>query len=403
MDLMFLDGRHTLILAILVLFLGKWLTARFALLRDYNIPEPVAGGLIASLGFGLLYLFFGLRFEFDLDLRDEMLIAFFTTIGLSSRFETLRKGGAQLAVLLLVAIVYLGIQNGTGVLVTTLAGVDALVGIIGGSISLFGGHGTAIAWAPVFMDNHGVALANEIGIACATFGLVLGGILGGPLARFLIKRHALSSDSNAMQTVGIEYESSVVPVNYQAMLRAILVLSVAITLGTGIDYALEQLGVQLPTFVSCLFAGILVTNIGPRILPHAKMPRPEHSRSLALLSDLSLGLFLAISLMSLQLWTLADLGLPILLMLAAQVVMVLLWSAIVVFRAMGSNYDAAVVSSGFVGLALGATPTAIANMTAITKLYGPSPQAFIIVPLVGAFFIDLANAIVIQLFISWFG
>lgn len=281
MDLMLLDGRHTLILAILVLFLGKWLTARFALLRDYNIPEPVAGGLIASLGFGLLYLFFGLRFEFDLDLRDEMLIAFFTTIGLSSRFETLRKGGAQLAVLLLVAIVYLGIQNGTGVLVTTLAGVDALVGIIGGSISLFGGHGTAIAWAPVFMDNHGVALANEIGIACATFGLVLGGILGGPLARFLIKRHALSSDSNAMQTVGIEYESSVVPVNYQAMLRAILVLSVAITLGTGIDYALEELGIQLPTFVSCLFAGILVTNIGPRILPHTKMPRPEHSRSLA--------------------------------------------------------------------------------------------------------------------------
>ena len=262
---------------------------------------------------------------------------------------------------------------------------------------------TAIAWTPIFRDDHGISLAGEIGIACATFGLILGGLLGGPLARFLVQRHKLEPDSDAVQTIGVEYEHEMIPIDYERMLRAIFVIFVTIGIGIHINFGLNKLGVQLPAFVSCLFAGILVTNLVPRLLPKLNMPKPEHSRSLALISELSLGLFLAISLMSLQLWTLANLGYVILLMLIAQVVMVLLWSGLVVFRAMGANYDAAVMSSGYVGLALGATPTAIANMTAVTKLYGPSPKAFIIVPLIGAFFIDLANAIVIQLYVGWFG
>jgi len=338
-----------------------------------------------------------------LDVRDELLIAFFTTIGLSSRFETLLKGGAQLGILLVLACVYLGIQNGTGVLVATLAGFDQLVGLIGGSVSLSGGHGTAIAWTPIFRDEYGIELAGELGIACATFGLILGGVLGGPLARFLVQRHRLEPESDAVQTVGIEHEHEKIPIAYESMLRAVFVIFLAIGIGINIDLGLRQLGVQLPTFVSCLFAGILVTNLGPLLLPKVKMPKPEQSRSLALVSEISLGLFLAISLMSLELWTLADLGFAILLMLLAQIVVVLLWAGVVVFRAMGANYDAAVMSAGYVGLALGATPTAIANMTAVTKLYGPSPRAFIIVPLIGAFFIDLANAIVIQLYAGWFG
>ncbi len=397
-----LDGRQTIILAILVLYLGKFLIGKSAFLRGYNIPEPVVGGLIASLIFGLLYVSFDMQFKFALDVRDELLIAFFTTIGLSSRFETLLKGGTQLGVLLVLAAIYLGIQNGTGVAVATLAGFEKLVGVIGGSVSLSGGHGTAIAWTPIFRDQHSIALAGEIGIACATFGLILGGLLGGPLARFLVQRHGLEPQSDAVQTVGVEYEHKMIPVDYDHMLRTIFVIFITIGIGIHIDLGLDALGVQLPTFVSCLFAGILVTNLAPKIFSRTQMPKPEQSRSLALISELSLGLFLAISLMSLQLWTLADLGFGILLMLIAQVVIVLLWGGIVVFRAMGGNYDAAVMSSGYVGLALGATPTAIANMTAVTKLYGPSPKAFIIVPLIGAFFIDLANAIVIQLYIGWF-
>ena len=403
MESLVLDGRLTIILAILVLFLGKYLIGKIAFLRDFNIPEPVVGGLIASIVFGLVYALFNLQFEFALGVRDELLIAFFTTIGLSSRFETLLKGGAQLAILLVLAVFYLGIQNGTGVLVATLAGFDQLVGVIGGSVSLTGGHGTAIAWTPIFRDDHGILQAGEIGIACATFGLILGGLLGGPLARFLVQRHKLNPDSDAVQTIGVEYEHEMIPIDYERMMRTIFVVFVTIGIGIEINLGLEVLGVQLPTFVSCLFAGILVTNLVPKLFSKINMPKPEQSRSLALISDLSLGLFLAISLMSLQLWTLADLGYPLVLMLIAQVVMVLLWSGIVVFRVMGANYDAAVMSSGYVGFALGATPTAIANMTAVTKLYGPSPKAFIIVPLIGAFFIDLANAIVIQLYVGWFG
>jgi len=403
MESLVLDGRQTIIIAILVLYFGKLLNSKIGFLRNFNIPEPVTGGLIASVVFGLVYAIFKLQFEFALDVRDELLIAFFTTIGLSSRFETLLKGGAQLGILLVLACVYLGIQNGTGVLVATLAGFDQLVGLIGGSVSLSGGHGTAIAWTPIFRDEYGIELAGELGIACATFGLILGGVLGGPLARFLVQRHRLEPESDAVQTVGIEHEHEKIPIAYESMLRAVFVIFLAIGIGINIDLGLRQLGVQLPTFVSCLFAGILVTNLGPLLLPKVKMPKPEQSRSLALVSEISLGLFLAISLMSLELWTLADLGFAILLMLLAQIVVVLLWAGVVVFRAMGANYDAAVMSAGYVGLALGATPTAIANMTAVTKLYGPSPRAFIIVPLIGAFFIDLANAIVIQLYAGWFG
>jgi ESS family glutamate:Na+ symporter len=403
MDSLALDGRQTIVIAIFVLFLGKMLNAKIGFLREFNIPEPVTGGLIASVVFGLIYAFFELQFEFALDVRNELLIAFFTTIGLSSRFDTLIKGGAQLMILLVLAVLYLGIQNGTGVLVATLAGFDQLIGIIGGSVSLSGGHGTAIAWSPIFQDEHSIALASEIGIACATFGLILGGLLGGPLAKFLVKRHKLEPSAEAaMQTVGVGHETKAVPIQYESMLRAIFVIFVAIGIGINIDLGLKQLGVQLPTFVSCLFAGILVTNIGPLLFPRTNMPRPEQSRSLALVSEISLGLFLAISLMSLELWTLADLGIAILVMLIAQVVVVMLWAGLVVFRAMGANYDAAVMSAGYVGLALGATPTAIANMTAVTKLYGASPRAFIVVPLIGAFFIDLANAVVIQLYIGWF-
>ena len=403
MNSMVLDGRQTIVIAILVLYLGKLLIGRVALLRNFNIPEPVVGGLIASVVFGLIYAIFDLQFEFALGVRDELLIAFFTTIGLSSRFETLLKGGAQLGILLVLAVLYLGIQNGTGVLVATIAGFDQLVGLIGGSVSLSGGHGTAIAWTPIFRDDYDIGLAGEIGIACATFGLILGGLLGGPLAKFLVQRHKLEADGDAVQTIGVEHELEMIPIEYRSILRVIFLIFATIGLGIHIDLGISKLGVQLPTFVSCLFAGILVTNLLPLMFPRLNAPKPEQSRSLALVSDISLGLFLAISLMSLELWTLADLGPVILLMLIAQVVVVLLWAGIVVFRAMGSTYDAAVMSARYVGLALGATPTAIANMTAVTKLYGPSPRAFIIVPLIGAFFIDLANAIIIQLYVGWFG
>ena len=394
-----LSPRQTVIVAILVLFLGKYLTRKIAFLRNYNIPEPVSGGLLASLAFGVIYSAFDIELQFALQLRDTLLVTFFTTIGLSSRFSTLIEGGKPLLILLVLAVIYLFLQNGTGLAVATVTGLPTEIGMIGGSVSLSGGHGTAIAWAPRFVADYGIESAMEIGIACATFGLVLGGIIGGPLARFLITRYELTPSMDPALTVGVPHEGDETPIDYQHMLNAILAIAISIGIGLALNTLLVQYGINLPDFVTCLFAGILFVNLGPYLLPAAHWP--EKSRSLALISDLSLGLFLAMSLMSLQLWTLAGVGGSIILLLIAQVVVVTLFVVFVVFRLMGKDYDAAVMSAGYAGLALGATPTAIANMTAVTEKFGASAKAFVVVPLVGAFFIDISNAVIIQTLLEW--
>ncbi len=389
-----LTARQTIIIAILVLFIGKYLNRRIGLLQNYNIPEPVTGGVLASLIFAIVYFSFDVNFQFELGSRDDLLIVFFTTIGLSSRFSTLVQGGKSLVILLVLAVAYLFLQNLTGLSVASISGMEKPIGILGSSVSLSGGHGTAIAWAPVFRDNYGISNAMEIGIACATFGLVLGGLIGGPIAQFLIQRHKLEPTSTEHITVGTPLEEKHEKIDVDTMLSVILIISIAIGIGINLHRLLIYLGVQLPLFVSCLFAGILLTNSVPFMFK--KMHWPTGTASLALVSDLSLSLFLAMSLMSLQLWTLIDLAGPILLLLLAQVVLVTLFVVIILFRLLGNNYDAAVMSAGYAGLAMGATPTAIANMTAVTKKFGASPKAFIVVPLVGAFFIDIANAFIIQ-------
>lgn len=395
-----LDPRQTLIIAILVLFLGRYINGRLQVLRDYNIPEPVSGGLLASLVFGLVYWLSGTEISFDMANRDMLLIVFFTTIGLSSRIDVLREGGRALFVLLFLAVGYLFLQNLAGIGIAAAVGAPPAVGLLTGSVSLSGGHGTAIAWAPTFAEEYGIPFAMEIGLACATFGLIFGGIIGGPIARYLVWRHKLSSDSSGELTVGFRYKEHEI-INVDGILKVLLVIAVAIGLGIHLNDLFDYLGLRLPDFVTCLFAGIILTNSLPRFLPRYQWP--TGTRSLALVSDLSLGLFLAMSLMSLQLWALADLAGSMVLLLAVQVAMIVLYTVFVVFKVLGADYDAAVMCSGYAGLGLGATPTAIANMTAVTKSLGPAPRAFVVVPLVGAFFIDLSNAVVINLLLAIFG
>ncbi len=405
-----IDSRVTLIIAILTLFLGKFLNRKITFFRSYNLPEPVTGGVFVSLIFGGLYFLFKAETNFDLSGRDSLLIVFFTTIGLNAKISTLIAGGRPLLILLVAALGYLIIQNLTGIAVISFTDEPLSTGVLGGSISLSGGHGTAIAWAPTLADNYGISKASEIGIACATFGLILGGLIGGPIAKHLITKYQLKpSDPNEKHLVGIPCEDCdsnnnddhFREINVDTVLTCLLTISVAIGLGLGLNEIAESFGLQLPNFVTCLFAGIILTNLLPTLFK--KIPWPTGSKSLALISDLSLSLFLAMSLMSLQLWTLLDLAGPILVLLVAQVIVITLWVMFVIFPAMGRNYDAAIIASGYAGLGLGATPTAIANMTAVTTRFGPSPQAFLIVPLVGAFFIDLANAFVIQQFLNWVG
>lgn len=395
-----LDARQTLIVAILVLFLGRFLNDQIRLIREYNIPEPVTGGLLASLLVGLLYWLIGVEISFDMANRDMLLIVFFTTIGLSSRLDVLVQGGRALLTLLVLAVGYLFLQNLVGIAVASAAGQTPVLGLLTGSVSLSGGHGTAIAWAPTFSSEYKVAFAMEIGLACATFGLIFGGVIGGPIARYLVWRNKLTPEDDGELTIGFRYKEHEI-INVDGILKVLLVIAIAIGLGTRLNDLFEHWGLMLPDFVTCLFAGIILTNTIPRVMP--KYQWPTGSRSLALVSDVSLGLFLSMSLMSLQLWMLAGLAGPMFLLLLIQVLMVVSYSVFVVFRVLGGTYESAVMCSGYAGLALGATPTAVANMTAVTKSLGPAPRAFIVVPLVGAFFIDLSNAMIINILLGIFG
>jgi ESS family glutamate:Na+ symporter len=396
-----LDSFATFNIAILVLALGKWMNHRFAILREFNIPEPVSSGLLVCVVTALMFAVFRIEISFALTTRDFLLLYFFAAIGLNSDFKTLWSGGRPLVVLVVLAVVFMFIQNFVGVGVAKVMGLDPLIGLLGGSVSLLGGHGTTIAWAPTFYEAHGISNAMEIGIACATCGLVLASLMGGPIARFLIMRDRLQPAKIEQPDIGITYETKRQDLDYFVLLHTLFWLNMSLVVGEGIQEGLRSLGANLPLFVCCLFGAIILTNTMPRLFP--RYDWPAGSSALALVSDLALGVFLTMSLMSLQLWTIAELAGPILAILGAQLLAAALYALFVIYRFMGRDYEAAVVSSGFGGISLGATPTAMANMTAVTQKYGKAHKAFIIVPLVSGFFVDISNAIVIQLFLGWFG
>ncbi|MDA9581055.1 sodium/glutamate symporter [Luminiphilus sp.] len=387
---------------IVVLFLGKRINRLIPVFGRYSIPEPVTGGLFIAIILFAIHSFADISIEFELGARDALLIYFFTTIGINASFKDLAAGGKPLALLLLVTVIYMVTQNLTGIGMASVLGLEPAVGLLGGTVSLIGGHGTAIAWAPRFAENYGIGNAMEIGIACATFGLVLASLIGGPVAKFLVSRHQLVAGSDDDLDVGIDEEADPVSLNYMELLDAVLALHICIIIGYFLDVGLSQLGVHLPLFVSCLFAGIIMTNLRPHALPRITGTQwPSRTPAMALIADISLGTFLAMSLMSMQLWEVIDLAGALFSILGAQVVVAVIFMIFVVFPMMGKNYEAAVIASGFGGFSMGATPTAMANMSAVTQRYGPCHQAFIIVPLVGAFFIDVTNAILIQLMFGW--
>ncbi len=388
-------------LGMVVFFIGALLTREVAFLKDYNIPEPVSGGIAVALVTWGFYALTDRRIVFDLSVRDYLLVLFFSTIGLNARIADLFKGGRLLVVLLCLTIGFMILQNLVGLVGTLLFGLDRPLAVLLGSAALIGGHGTAIAWGPQIEAITGFAAADEVGIASATLGLVLAALIGGPIGKWLIDRNGLEGDRDAPPVVGLEFPEKGEPaevVNHISLMRATLAAHVAILLGWFAHQAIAQMGLMLPLFVPCLLVGIVMSNTVPYVLPHISWP--TGSRALAVISDFSLSIFLAMSLMSMQLWTLAELGGPILGVLAMQVVMTVCFALSVVFRTAGRDYQAAVLSSGFAGFTLGATPTAIANMSAVTKRYGAAPLAFVVLPLVSAFFVDLANAFIIRFFVG---
>ena len=400
-----LDAFLSVTIGIVVLFVGKRINDAVAFLREFSIPEPVTGGLIASLLVALLFFASSIEISFDLAARDVLLVYFFTTIGINSSLKDLLAGGKPLVILLTVTVSYMFLQNLTGISVAAMFDQPTAVGMLGGSVSLIGGHGTAIAWSPRIAEDYGIANAMEIGVACATFGLILASLMGGPIARFLITRHKLTPTQVEPLDIGVPEQQSKDEsrIGHLDLLDAILAIHVCVILGFMINEELEHLGLKLPLFVTCLFSGIIITNLVPKSFPRITGTEwPSRKPAIALIADVSLGTFLAMSLMSMQLWTLIDLAIPIITILGVQFLIAISITLFVIFPLMGRNYDAAVVCAGFGGISLGSTPTAMANMSAVAQRYGASHLAFIIVPLISAFFIDLVNALQIPFFLARF-
>lgn len=387
-------------IAIILLLLGKAITLRSELLRRYSIPEPVVGGLLCAGIVAFAYVVFDTKITFHLEMRDFLLLLFFAGIGLSADVATLKKGGWPLFVLLFLASSFMIVQNLLGISIATMFGLDPMAGLMVGSVSLTGGIGTTAAWAPIISERFGIENAMELGVASNMVGLISACIIGGPIATYLMKRHKISTSGNTSLDVGVVHDDQS-RLSYFSILWAILALNIAIMLGLAIDGFVKSAGVTLPTFVSCLIAGIVLRNVGGLLL-RERGPAGQKgiAQGMSLLSDLSLGLFLIMALMELQLWQLSGVFIFIVCALTLQIILTALFTVFVVFRAMGRDYEASVICAGFGGITLGSTATAIANMTAVTQQYGAAHRAFIIVPVVCGFFIDIVNAVVISMFVG---
>ena len=405
------NGFYTLISAVIVLLLGRLLVNKIDFLRRYNIPEPVAGGLVAAVVSLLVHSMWGYSIVFSSQLQTSFMLIFFASIGLSANFMKLREGGIGLVIFLICVASFIAVQNAVGMSLASLLGIDPLVGLIAGSITLTGGHGTAGAWGEILETQHGIQGALALGMASATFGLIIGGIIGGPLAKLLINRYSLAHEKSLLEikdrdTHLDKHPDELAPFENPHQVRLITADNAITTLGmfaACLAFAEFMTGYskgtwfELPTFVWALGGGVILRNILERVLKI-----DIFDRAIDVFGNASLSLYLAMALLSLKLWQLADLAGPLVVILGAQTITMALYAAFVTFRVMGKNYDAAVLAAGHCGFGMGATPTAVANMQAITNMYGPSHKAFLIVPLCGAFFVDLINATVIQVILKFF-
>lgn len=383
-------------LAIVLLFIGKIALNRSALLRKYSVPEPVIGGFLAAIVVAVLYFVFQIKVSFLLEVQPYLLLYFFAGIGLKSDIRDLISGGKPLLLLTVLAGGYLLIQNSIGMGVAALFGMDPKAGLMAGSISLTGGMGTTVAWAPIFIDRLGIPNAVELGVASSTLGLIAACIIGGPLANFLINRHKLKTSGDDDLDIGQSNDEPHVMVDSYGVLWAWLWLNIALIMGYFLDMWLDSIGFNVPRFVSCLIAGIVINNVKSRFAPKIKWTGEK--QGLALISDIALGMFLVMALMGLQLWELKGSVFFLTVVITIQVLVAGFFAGVVVFRSLGKDYQASVIAAGFTGVTLGTTATAIVSMTAVTKQYGAAHRAFLLIPLVGGFFIDIINAMAINFF-----
>lgn len=382
---MTLDSTGTLALAAAILLAGRFLNAGIAPLARYNIPQPISGGLAFALLAAGLHAWWGITVDTSASLRPPLLLAFFASVGLSADLGRLRKGGPKLVLFLCCVVPFLMLQNVVGTGMALLLDQHPLIGLIGGSVTLVGGHGTGAAYARIFEETHSLAGVMGLAMAAATIGLVLGGVVGGPVAQFLLRGHAPVAKGPAEAA-----KDAAEPATTEGAIVTTCLVLFCLLLGGWIASLTQGLPVALPDFLWCLFAGVIVRNA---IAPAIRLPVSD--ASVDLVGSTALALFLAMTMATIRLWELAALAGPLMAIVAAQAGFAVVYAILIVYRAMGRDYEAAVATAGFLGFSMGATATAIANMQAVSNRYGPAPVAFLVVPLTGAFFIDLANALVL--------
>ena len=385
---------QTIAVAVVVLILGAFLKRKISFLEKFCIPAPVIGGLIFAIFTLICYSTGILEIDFDDTLKEVCMVFFFTSVGFQANLKVLKSGGKPLLIFLVLVIVLIITQNFTAIGLANLLGLDSLTGMTTGSIPMVGGHGTAGAFGPV-LEDFGISGATTVCTAAATFGLVAGSLMGGPIGNRLIKKHnLLETIKNDDDTLLVEEEEKHER-HFSMYAPAVFQLIIAVGIGTIFSKLLSLTGMTFPIYIGAMIAAAIMRNIGEYT---GKIT--IHMGEINDLGGICLSLFLGIAMITLKLWQLADLALPLVILLAGQVALMFLFSYIVVFNVMGRNYDAAVLVGGTCGFGMGATPNAMANMQAICEKYGPSVKAYLIIPIVGSLFADFLNSLTITFFIN---
>ncbi len=395
-----LDLLQTLTLAAVVYFGGILLRRRLGWLDRLNIPAAVIGGLLFTLAV-VVARELGYTLTLDTSAQSLLSVAFFTSIGMGASLALLRAGGIQVGIFLLLATAFCFVQNFIGMGIASLFDAHPLLGVMAGSVTLVGGPATGMAFAPVF-EEAGLRGAAPLALAAATIGIIFGGLAGGPAGTWLVRKHGLRSSGATTEEMRAELseapETFVVEVEQEdtALVRNMIVLAVAMGIGSAVSPLIQSLGVTLPAYIGAMMVAAMMRNVDD-----ATGWFRIDQRQMEFVGNLALNIFLTVALMNLQPWQLAGVAAPLLVILVVQVLVVIAFAVTLSYVIMGRDYDSAVMASGFIGFVLGTTANAVANMRALVLRFGAAPRAFLVVPLVGAFFIDFTNALIITFFVNW--
>ncbi|MDR2534879.1 MAG: sodium/glutamate symporter [Treponema sp.] len=408
-------------LGAIMYYVGAWIRSRAPILLRLSIPAPAIGGLPVAFIAAILQACGVVQLVFDNTLQQVFMICFFCTVGMNASYKLVLRGGLMVLAFWGVAALVSVLQNAVGIPIATGFGLNPLMGMIGGSIPMIGGLGTAGAFGAMFQDEYGIQGALSAAIACATFGMVAGSLIGGPLGEWIIKSHKIKTPNSMKKISAIDTETeqeaileeigeiakNINPVQANTdeedkvsgphLMKNLAWVLVATGFGSAVSFYLKKAGVTLPPYLGAMIVAIIFRNVGDKTGWYV-----IDSKSIGMIGDITLALFITMAINSLQLWQLINLAVPLMIMMAVQALLIMFIAYFVVFRLFGSNYDSVVMASGLCGFGLGATPNALVCMQAITDKYGYSEKAFFVVPIVGAFLADISNASAISIISGFF-